>query len=113
MMNRIPAKVLSYDDTAVCWLCSAAQVLLKILNLFSGFFDLRFHSQAQISNSLAIPADAAGLGKQGIGLTVHLLQQKIKLFAHLASSLQQGMKMLDVGAQAGDFLFHVAALREH
>src|ERR1700679_4298080 len=113
MMNKIPAKVLSYNYTAVSWLCSAAQVLLKILHLFAGFFDLRFHSQAQISNSLTVPAHPAGLGKQGVGLAIHLLQQKIELLAHLAVGLQQRMKMLDVGAETGDLFFHITALGEH
>jgi hypothetical protein len=54
MMNRMPAKVFSYD-TVVCLARSPAQVLLKILHLFARFFDLRFHSQAQISNALSIP----------------------------------------------------------
>ena len=60
MMNRIPAKVFP-DDTAVRYVRSPAQVLLKILHLFAGFFDLRFHSQAQISNSLAVAAHPTGL----------------------------------------------------
>ncbi len=64
---------------------SPAQVLLKILHLFAGFFDLRFHSQAQISNALSIAAHSAGLGEQRVGLTIHLLQQKIELLAHLAA----------------------------
>ena len=89
MMNRIPAQVVSYDDTAVCRLCSAAQVLLKILHLFAGLFDLRFHTQAQISNALPISTHPTSLRQQRVGLAVHLLQQKIELFTHFAPGLEQ------------------------
>ena len=48
-----------------------------------------FACQRQLGDRADPLADAAGLGQNGVGFAIHLLQQEIQLLADFAAGVQQ------------------------
>ena len=81
--------------------------LFDILDLLPDLLQLRLHSDDGIGD-LTVGAFRSG----GIDHPVHLLDKEIHLPAYGRSSIQHKPELGDVAAQAGDFLAHVALVRQ-
>ena len=82
---------------------------LEVLNLFAGLFDFGLHAQTEFGDAGGVSRDAAGLGEQGVGLAIHLLQKEVGLLADLAAGAQQRMKVIDMDAKARNLFIDIAA----
>ena len=60
MMNKMPATYSRSLSISYLRFCSLFSVLLHVLNLLAGLFNLRFHGQAQLRNARSLPAYAGG-----------------------------------------------------
>ena len=63
--------------------------LFRVLNLLASFLDIRLHSQPKFGDARAFSAHPTGLREQRVGLSIHLLQQKVQLLANLHARGQQ------------------------
>src|SRR5665213_9287 len=63
--------------------------LFKVKRLLPDFFDRGLRGQRQFGDPEADFTRAGGFGQDGIGLAVHLLQQKIQLLSAFAAGLEQ------------------------
>src|SRR5882724_3638159 len=59
-----------------------------VLYLLAQFFDLRF------------AFDTGRLGKHGVGLAMHFLQQEVEFFSEFSGTLEQFGELLQMAAQA-------------
>src|ERR1700733_15965499 len=55
--------------------------LFKVLTLFTRLLNLRFQSQPDLCPLRAGARNAGGLREHGVGLAIHLLEQKVELLA--------------------------------
>ena len=81
---------------------------LNILNLFPDFFNAGLQLNGVIGNLQVV-----GLGKDRVGLPIHLLSNEVKLAAHALFLFQCGSRMLDVAAESHDLLVHTNLIREN
>src|SRR5208337_478915 len=60
----------------------------QVQSLLPDLFDRGLRSQGEFRDAEAQIADSAGLGKDGVGLAVQLLQQEVEALAHFAARIQ-------------------------
>src|SRR5580698_4852909 len=87
--------------------------LFHVLNLLSSLLNLSLHREAQFGNARTFAADAACFGEQRVCLTVHFLEQKVKLLAHFSACRKQFPEVTDMGRHTRQFFGDVAAIYEH
>src|SRR5882724_1762730 len=71
-----------------------------VLYLLAQFFDLRFDFERQAGNGQRFAFDTGRLGKHGVGLAMHFLQQEVEFFSEFSGTLEQFGELLQMAAQA-------------
>ncbi len=84
-----------------------AETSLQVLHLLAELFDDHLHL-----DGMQGLRRRGGFGGQGVGFAIHFLEQKVETATDLSSALELMIKLLDMGAQAIQFLADVAALRQ-
>src|SRR5579872_545247 len=82
----------------------------KVERLLSYFFDRGLGGQRQIRDFQSRFARSAGLRKDGVGLAIQLLQQKVDLLAHLSARIEQRRQLRGVNLQARQLFADIAAV---
>src|SRR6266446_4794638 len=68
---------------------SQSRCSFDVLHLLPQFFDLRLDFQRDSSDCQCFAFHAGRLREHGVGLAMHLLQQKIQFLAELSGAVQQ------------------------
>src|SRR5208282_1031902 len=71
-----------------------------VLHLFPQFLDFRFDLQRDSRDCQGFAFHAGRLGKHGVRLALHFLEQEIEFLAEFAGAVQQLRKLLQMAAQS-------------
>src|SRR5882724_12064300 len=93
---------------------SGARFLLRcsfdVLYLFAQLFNFRANFQGQRGDGERFALDSGCFGEHGVRFPVHFLKKEVELLSGLAGAIKQLSELLQMTAQAVEFLADVAAL---